>query len=249
MQMAGAERLSTPSLWSLMGIVIRNAEKLGVHRDGTLLGLSPAETEERRRLWWHLQHLDLGLGVMTGVTPLTLMADWDSKLPLNIEDEDINPTMAENPKERKGLTSISYCLFAYSVLYQQRTFLQSKESGFNLSWQSRKSLPQASKGSLIDQIEEGLNRNFLQYCDPIKPLHILLQLAARSLICVLRLRTLYPMSSSEEVSKERREDILQSSMQCLEYNIALHSQPSIRHFKWWAKGMFHWHACEYPPCS
>ncbi len=111
--MAGAERLSTQSTWSLMGLVICNAEKLGVHRDGSLLGLSPVETEERRRLWWQMQHINLGLAVMTGVTPITLMADWDAKLPLNIEDDDLHPGMTEFPKERKGSTSMTYCMFTY----------------------------------------------------------------------------------------------------------------------------------------
>ena len=76
------DRLSTQSLWSLMGLVIRNADKLGIHRDGTFLGLSPFETEDRRRLWWQLQHLGLALAVRCGLTPLTLMAKWDAKLPL-----------------------------------------------------------------------------------------------------------------------------------------------------------------------
>ena len=123
--MAGIDRLSTQSLWSLMGLIIRNAEKLGIHRDGTLLGLPPVEIEERRRLWWHLQHLDLALSVRSGMTPLTLMADWDAKIPLNIEDEDINPSMTELPKERKGMTSMSYCLFTYWVIEQQRVALRS----------------------------------------------------------------------------------------------------------------------------
>lgn len=44
-----------------MGVVIRNAERGGLHRDGSILGLSPYETERRRRVWWQLQHLDIAL--------------------------------------------------------------------------------------------------------------------------------------------------------------------------------------------
>jgi hypothetical protein len=79
--MAGVDRLSTQSLWSLMGLAVCNAEKLGMHRDGTLLGLSPFETEERRRLWWQMQHINLGLAVITVLTPITLMADWYANCP------------------------------------------------------------------------------------------------------------------------------------------------------------------------
>ncbi|KAH0042576.1 hypothetical protein KCU78_g751, partial [Aureobasidium melanogenum] len=57
--------------------IAASIERLSLHRDGAILGLSPAETENRRRLWWYLQHLDLALGVRCGTTPLTLMAEWD----------------------------------------------------------------------------------------------------------------------------------------------------------------------------
>ena len=152
-QMAGHDRLSTQSLWSVMGLVIRNAEKLGIHRDGTLLGLSPVKTEERRRLWWQLQHFDLALAIKSGLTPQTLMADWDVKLPLNIEDGDISPSTTEAPPERKGLTSMSYCLFTYWVIDQQRQFFRGDNSRFEISWQLNQSIQQSTKDSLVDQLE------------------------------------------------------------------------------------------------
>ena len=48
LQAAGFNRLNRSSLGSLAGLVSRKAERLGLHRDGTLLKLSPAETERRR---------------------------------------------------------------------------------------------------------------------------------------------------------------------------------------------------------
>ena len=61
--------VSSQSLWSLMGLVCRSAELLGIHRDGELLGLGAVETEERRRLWWQIQHIDLIMAVKNGSTP------------------------------------------------------------------------------------------------------------------------------------------------------------------------------------
>ncbi|KAJ9652813.1 hypothetical protein H2198_007943 [Neophaeococcomyces mojaviensis] len=215
-----------------MGLVIRSAEKLGYHRDGALLGLSPFQTEERRRLWWQLQHVDLALAVRSGLTPLTLMADWDTKMPLNIEDDDISASTTEFPKERKGLTSLSYCLYTYWVIDQQRLFFHSEKSRFELSWQSNKSLPLPLKESLINQLEDGLNQNFLQYCDPLKPPDVLLQLSARALICGMRMRSLHPLAYNGlqgHTSEGHRDALLTACMQSLDYNVAMHSQPSIRH--------------------
>ncbi|KAL8868028.1 MAG: hypothetical protein Q9174_005263 [Haloplaca sp. 1 TL-2023] len=243
--MSGIDRLSTQSLWSLMGLINRNAEKLGVHRDGALLNLSPMQTEERRRLWWTLQHLDLALAVRSGMTPLTLMGDWDAKLPLNIEDEDIDPNMTESPKERKGLTSMSYCLFTYWVIDKQSAFLRANNGKFELSWSSNEAVPPVMKDSLIEQLEEGVNKQFLQHCDPLKPVHLLIQILARALICGMRQRVLQPLASSKPagVDGERlHRELMDTSIQSLEYCMAFHTQPSIAHFQWLTRSFFSWHA-------
>lgn len=42
----------TRFVWSLTGLALRISQSLGLHRDGTQFGLSPFDTEMRRRLWW-----------------------------------------------------------------------------------------------------------------------------------------------------------------------------------------------------
>ena len=230
-----------------MGLVIRNSEKLGFHRDGTLLSLSPCETEERRRLWWHLQHLDLALAVRSGLTPLNLRADWDAKLPLNIEDDDISENMTDFPKERKGLTSMSYCLFTYWVIDQQRLFFRSKNNDFELSWQSSSALGDSVKGSLVDRLEDGLNQNFLQYCDPIRPIDTLIQLLARALVCGMRLRTLHSLvcsTPSGPAGEEHRDALLTASMKSVQYHVAMSSHPSLKKFQWLITAFLPWQSCK-----
>lgn len=223
-----------------MGLAIRNGEKLGIHRDGTLLRLSPPETEERRRLWWQLQYLDLILAVRLGVTPSTLMIDWDAKLPLNVEDEDFIPGSSNFPKERTGLTSMSYCLFTSYVLYEQRQYHADK-GRFELSWSTNQSISLRTKEDFINHLEEGLNRNFIQYCDLIKPLHILLQIMSRALICIFRQRILL---TGGHVDPKNRGELLALSVQCIEYSIAFHSQQIIKDFRWLTVNGFPWPACE-----
>lgn len=226
-----------------MGMTIRNAEKLGLHRDGSILGLSPMETEERRRLWWQLQQMDLVLAVRMGLTPMTLTADWDVKLPLNIEDEDLHRASPETPKERKGLTSMSYCLFPSWVINQQRQSLLGKNARFELSWQANAALPASFKNELVTLLEDGINQTFLQYCDPLNPLDIRLQLFARLFTVSMQLRILHGRLS-EHSSAEERAEILRISLQCLRYNIAMQSQPALVQYRWLMKGWIVWHACK-----
>lgn len=241
--------ISTQSLWSLMGITLRNAEKLGLHRDGLALGLSPEQTEERRRVWWQLQHIDLCLGIWMGATPITLMADWDAKIPLNIEDEDINPSMTTMPTERKGLTSISYCRYTYWAIDTQRRIFRAKQSSFALSWQSNALIEPSVKEDVLTEFEEGLNKTFLQYCDPIKPLDSLVLLSGRFLVAGLRLRVLHGFAFHNEQKQQMNDDLraalLSASAQCLKYNIAIHSQVQLKKFHWYTRVMFSWHSCKF----
>ena len=228
-----------------MGLAIRNGEKLGIHRDGTLLGLSPCETEDRRRLWWQMQYLDLILAIRLGATPLTLLAGWDVKLPLNVEDDDLTPDMKTFPQERKGLTSMSYCLFSYYVLDQQRQYHVDKGQ-FELSWSTNQTIPVQTKAAFIDHLEDGLNKTFIQYCDPIKPVDVLLQLVARALTCTFRQRILLPVGEQfGHVEHDHREPLLAASMQLLEYAVTIHSHRLLKDFQWLNKNGFPWPACKH----
>ena len=44
----------TRFVWTLTGTVIRLAQSLGIHRDGSNFNLAPYETEIRRRIWWQV---------------------------------------------------------------------------------------------------------------------------------------------------------------------------------------------------
>ncbi|KAI4223716.1 MAG: hypothetical protein L6R36_005212 [Xanthoria steineri] len=245
---AGIERMNTKSLWSLMGIVVRNAERCGLHRDGILLGLPPYETEKRRRVWWELQHLDMALGVKSGSMSLSLQASWDARLPLNIEDEDIEPSMREAPEEREGLTSMSQCLWTYWVLDLQRSFCHADGTKLGFSWPADKSLSAVEKNTLIDRLETGLNKRYVQFCDPIRPLHLLVQILARAFICGMRRLTLHPLAHNgkiSDLSEDHRKRLLDVCIQGLEYDVALHSNPSLKHFRWRFQGYFQWSALVY----
>lgn len=49
----GAERY-----WPILGSAIKSAQSVGLHRDGAAFGLSPAEVDERRVLFWELMEYD-----------------------------------------------------------------------------------------------------------------------------------------------------------------------------------------------
>lgn len=226
-----------------MGMTLRNAERLGLHRDGLLLGLEPVHIEDRRRVWWQLQHLDLALAVRIGLTPMTLSSGWDVEMPTNIEDADIEAKSTSLLRARKGLTSMSYCLFTYWVLNQQRQFFLAKYGHFELSWQINSKFEGSVKDDMMAQLEDGINREFIQYCDPINPFDVFIQLFARLFITSMHLRMIHARVFSGKGEGDRPE-LLRASKQTLRYNIAIQRQHSLPQFRWLTKAWFNWQACK-----
>lgn len=65
------------------------ARELGVHRDGSLFGLEPMETELRRRVWAHLCILDLRCAMQLGLEPFIFSDSYDSAMPLGFGGQDL----------------------------------------------------------------------------------------------------------------------------------------------------------------
>ncbi|KAJ5604778.1 fungal-specific transcription factor domain-containing protein [Penicillium lagena] len=92
------------------GTAIRLAQSIGIHRDGAALGLSPFETERRLRLWWHLNLLDHRAPEDHG---FAYSFDWlhqGQRLPLNVDDDCLFPTMETLPSESDAWTQTSFAL-------------------------------------------------------------------------------------------------------------------------------------------
>ncbi len=83
----GASRAS----WALLGLAIRLAHGLGLHRDGRGAGLPPFEAEMRCRLWWQLVVLDVRCTEDRGSEPLIARDTFNTHLPVNISDDDFGP--------------------------------------------------------------------------------------------------------------------------------------------------------------
>ncbi|KAJ5605528.1 hypothetical protein N7510_008309 [Penicillium lagena] len=97
-------------VWVLTGLVIRLAQSISLHRDGTSLKLRPFETEMRLRLWWHLCVLDSRAPEDQGFQPTVDLANQELRLPLNLNDNQIYPDMTHFPAESDGWTEMSFFL-------------------------------------------------------------------------------------------------------------------------------------------
>jgi hypothetical protein len=174
---------------------------------------------------------------------VTLTAGWDVKMPSNIDDEDLHATNTTMPEGRRGLTAMSYCLFTYWVFDHLRQTFVSTYGCFELSWQTNSAISATAKDDVMTRLEDGVNHNFLQYCDPIKTLYILLQVFARLFIKTTQLRVFHARACQADGS-DHRSILLEASTQSLRYNVALAANPSLTIYRWWTIDWFAWQACK-----
>ncbi|TWU75888.1 hypothetical protein ED733_005773 [Metarhizium rileyi] len=166
------------SVWTSNGLAIRIAQSIGLHRDGKKLGLSPFETEIRRRLWWYLLSRDgraaEDLGLHDFPTPTAMMLGG-AELPLNIEDSDLDPNMKELPPSRKGWTRTLSSLINIHICQTWADLLQ-------LSWSSPSNPPPyEARERIVARLVEN-SEALIQECNPVIPIHKLTIITCRFVV-------------------------------------------------------------------
>lgn len=103
-------------LWTLSGLTIRIAQHMGLHREGEANGLlSPFTAEMRRRVWWQICVLDTQLSEARAAESFLLDLFFDTRMPLNVRDADLDPDMTVLPEPRKGCTEMTWSLIMFET--------------------------------------------------------------------------------------------------------------------------------------
>jgi hypothetical protein len=97
------------SVWILLGVALRTAQSIGLHRDPSSFSVSPFEAEMRRRLWWHIVSLDSRAGEDHGLTATFNDLNTDTKLPLAVDDNALHPAMTELPSAPRNVWTEMTC--------------------------------------------------------------------------------------------------------------------------------------------
>ncbi|TAQ89108.1 hypothetical protein B7494_g2570 [Chlorociboria aeruginascens] len=223
------------SFWILTGAAIRIGQRLGIHRDGSSHNMSPFDAEMRRRVWWHIVFLDGHASKLAGAGHPTWLTTFDTKLPLNISDSDLSPSMTEIPVERQGATEMMFCSLRYEVAEALRT-----SSAFSKKCDGQWVVATGSelireKDKAIDAIESRFENKYLKFCDPSIPLHLLCIYVAKSVICTMRLIAHHPRQYSDKgasMPQEEKDMIFYESLKLLEYDSLGHSHKAVQGFLW-----------------
>lgn len=87
--------------WILLGVVIRIAMRMGLHRDPSHWpNIRPLQAELRRRLWITLYQLDFFTSTQFGLPRIIKDSQCDTRPPAHLFEQDLSPEHNELPGER-----------------------------------------------------------------------------------------------------------------------------------------------------
>lgn len=237
-----ARRHDSPRyVWMMTGLAIRMGQALGLQRDGSHFAhLSPYEIEVRRRVWWSLCMLDSRASEDQG-TDVTI-GSFDTKMPANINDGDIEPGSPEAPVAREGITDMTFAIvwIESDQVMRQMISLGPKEDGSpDLEQQNR----------LLEELYGKYEKNYFRYVTDPNDIKLWVGLTiARLVMAKMSLFIHHPVlfsSPSETFSIEVRTKLLVNAIEVAEYNHALNAEEACRHWRWVYQTYTHWPAIVY----
>ena len=231
-------QIDIDTFWILTGIAIRIAQRMGLHRDGENFELLAFEVQMRQRLFWQLISLDGYAGQASG-TGISISPDsWDTKQPLNINDDQIYPGMAQQPQEQRGGSEMIFCLARIELSnFYTRTGVRMKDVGAAMQFKDANDIER-----LIDEVEDLIETKYLRYCDILNPLHFFTVGVVRSATNAVRLRNRMPPLMQQTISDSQRRDICLLAHKILDTNNAIYRNPNMRRFRWHMQAFFLWDA-------
>ncbi|KAK4153437.1 hypothetical protein C8A00DRAFT_15318 [Chaetomidium leptoderma] len=225
------------TFWILTGVAVRIAQRIGVHRDGQTLGLAPFEVEMRRRSFYQLMPLEAKASQMAGMGASMLPDGWDTRPPLNIDDAQIWPGMAESPQEQKGATEMIFCLSRACIggFFAKQVRTGNGTTPAPLHFETPREADQ-----LIGRAESEVEEKYIRYCDVVNPLHFLTVCSARSGITAMRLRIQLPKAMSQIATDAETKDAFQLAGKILDTDMAVCAHAGLAKYRWHVKPFCIW---------
>lgn len=126
-------------VWILIGLIVRLAMRVGLHRDPRpFASLTPFQAEIRRRLWAFIRCSDILMSFQVGMPSLIKATDCDSDFPANLHDEEIDENIRIMPPSRplSEVTPVSFMLINCQMTYVLGKILEATSSIEPISYET-----------------------------------------------------------------------------------------------------------------
>ncbi len=157
-------------IWTLTGLIVRMAQTLGIHRDGSHFDLPPFVIEMRRRLWWQICILDSRASEDHGCDPTIIDQVFDTQMPLNANDSDLSPDMKTFPEPKVGCTEMTFGLIRFEITNTLR-MIQYVPAGPKKCNKFFSEATTEQKEKWIRECHQRIEEKYLQDCNMSVPLY------------------------------------------------------------------------------
>ncbi|KAL1641233.1 hypothetical protein SLS58_006135 [Diplodia intermedia] len=231
----------TRSVWTLVSLAVRIGQDLNLHRDGSVTGFSPFETEMRRRLWWQIAVLDIRACEDRGSFPLIDHGLCSTKMPLNINDNDITPDTRFAPPERTGCTDVSFSRLCQEASMAAPKFFSPAPA--DVDDDQKRDQWQTQIQDEVERFKERLHDKFIMHVNPSIPIQFVISQVAQIVTSEFWLLVHYPIQTRRYAfkSKATKQEILNTAITHLRVDYGLQLHPSSSKYKWYYETYVQWH--------
>ncbi|EAW15050.1 Zn(II)2Cys6 transcription factor [Aspergillus clavatus NRRL 1] len=221
---------------ALVGMAVRLAESLGLHRDPKESQYSVVESHVRRLAWYQVCFLDLRTAEVQGPRVAIQPEDFSVELPVNLDDEQIAAGVESDPLV---WTDMTYTRIRFECQEMQRKCLLAR-----LQLEQKK-LPLSQALRQIDTFRQHME---FQYGPIFSQTELTpLQIAAKHLMTLLinRLYTAVLHQFYRAVIVQPplrlRQLVVSTGIQQLESSIALETMPQLQLWAWYSQAYHQYH--------
>ncbi|KAI0141087.1 hypothetical protein F4776DRAFT_661908 [Hypoxylon sp. NC0597] len=217
----------------LVGAAVRMAECMGLHRDGEAYGLTPLETHVRRLIWHQLCFLDIRTCEAQGPRPVIRRDDYDTKLPINCNDDDL--THAVTPPESADVwTTNTIALIRFEINEMMR-----------IIWIDRRRLEtrRTTLTSVLTKIENfrrKMSEKYDHLLDVSQPIQRYTKCVMYLLTYRLHVMVLHPYhtNAANPMPPRLNQLLITSGILIVELAIQLETNPNFQEWAWYLGAYF-----------
>lgn len=171
--------------------------------------------------------LDARSAHQAGMGQSMIKQSWDTKLPGNYNDSQLNPEMKELPPVSEGPTEMIFILTTFEA---GNYFMN---AGKTYDWRNKDSITGGVIEKWLNSLEDLLRKKYINYCDTAIPLHLLTESVGLSIVSNKRLDSVHNKKTSLPGSQEHgNETAFQNSLIIMKYDCTIRSMQSMKKF-WW----------------
>lgn len=235
----------------MVGLLIRLAQGVGLHRDGSYFDLTPFETEMRRRVWWAIMMLDLRSSEELGTDLSIAERTFDTEMPSNIDDADISPESTKPVVPKEGRSDMSVQLLRSEITALARRILTANSAAGTLCPTYGDKSYADRERMLMDHYHTRMEKLIAKHTvDPTGDTDIVFfsaTMISRVVMGKLYLLIYQPelFSEKSELSDETKQRIYLSAIEVLECDNKLSGDVRAHPLKWLFLTYSNWQAIAY----